>query len=151
MHWPCQLGKENFKSHLGTIRNLKEATESGQDALTTWQAMREARCVMDTCIVASYHWANGRLFGRCSFFQRFQFSPLTLASKKFLAPLTPSVETSISDRRAKAWRPLSSSNSPAAALRKIRRNWNVEKDTQMYNELQLSRIPGQWLIRKTWC
>lgn len=52
---------------------------------------------------------------------------LTLASKKSLAPMTPSVETLISDNRAKAIRPLSSCNSPAAALRKIKRNCNREK------------------------
>lgn len=47
---------------------------------------------------------------------------LTLASKKVLAPLTPSVETSISERRARAQRPLSSASSPAAAFLKISRN-----------------------------
>lgn len=47
---------------------------------------------------------------------------LTLASKKFLAPFTPSVETSISESRARACSPLSSCSSPAAALRKISRN-----------------------------
>lgn len=47
---------------------------------------------------------------------------LTLASKKLLAPFTPSVETSISESRARACSPLSSCSSPAAALRKISRN-----------------------------
>lgn len=51
---------------------------------------------------------------------------LTLASKKLLAPLTPSVETSISERRASTWSPLSSCSSPAAALRNIRRNCSGE-------------------------
>lgn len=46
----------------------------------------------------------------------------TLASKKSLAPITPWVETSISDSLANASRPLSSCSSPAAALRKINRN-----------------------------
>lgn len=50
----------------------------------------------------------------------------TLASKKSLAPMTPSVETLISDSRAKAIRPLSSCNSPAAARWKISRNCNTE-------------------------
>lgn len=46
----------------------------------------------------------------------------TLASKKFLAPLTPSMDTSISESFARVNRPLSSSSSPAAALWKISRN-----------------------------
>lgn len=46
----------------------------------------------------------------------------TLASKKSLAPMTPSVDTLISDSLASAIRPLSSCSSPAAALRKISRN-----------------------------
>ena len=54
---------------------------------------------------------------------------LTLASKKLLAPLTPSVDTSISERRASTCSPLSSSSSPAAALRKIRRNCGRENRT----------------------
>lgn len=52
---------------------------------------------------------------------------LTLASKKLLAPLTPSVDTSISERRASTCSPLSSCSSPAAALRKIRRNCRGEE------------------------
>jgi len=54
---------------------------------------------------------------------------LTLASKKLLAPLTPSVDTSISERRASTCSPLSSCSSPAAALRKIRRNCGRENRT----------------------
>lgn len=46
----------------------------------------------------------------------------TLASKKFLAPLTPSRATSISDSFARAVSPLSSCSSPAAALWKMSRN-----------------------------
>lgn len=59
---------------------------------------------------------------------------LTLASKKLLAPLTPSVETSISERRASTCSPLSSCSSPAAALRKIRRNCSREKSMECQGE-----------------
>lgn len=51
----------------------------------------------------------------------------TLASKKSLAPITPSVDTLISDSLASAIRPLSSCSSPAAALRKISRNYRKER------------------------
>lgn len=46
----------------------------------------------------------------------------TLASKKDLAPLTPSEDTSISKSPASAHSPLSAS-SPAAAFLKMSRNW----------------------------
>uniref|UniRef100_A0A5F8H8S8 DNA-directed RNA polymerase III subunit RPC9 n=1 Tax=Monodelphis domestica TaxID=13616 RepID=A0A5F8H8S8_MONDO len=46
----------------------------------------------------------------------------TLASKKFLAPFTPSMATSISESLARDIKPLSSSSSPEAALRKISKN-----------------------------
>lgn len=69
---------------------------------------------------------------------------LTLASKKLLAPFTPSVETSISERRASTWSPLSSCSSPAAALRKIRRNCR-ERGTRCWEGgrgVESCRTPG---------
>lgn len=64
--------------------------------------------------------------------------PVTLASKKSLAPITPSVETLISDSLASAIRPLSSCSSPAAALRKISKNCRTETSTVTVEEHAVS-------------
>ena len=66
---------------------------------------------------------------------------LTLASKKLLAPLTPSVETSISESRASTCSPLSSCSSPAAALRKISRNCSREKSRGCQSDSKRAQYP----------
>jgi len=63
-----------------------------------------------------------RYKGELNYMKKYKLYKNTLASKKLLAPITPSVETLISDNLARAMRPLSSCNSPAAALWKISRN-----------------------------
>lgn len=70
-------------------------------------------------------------------FSCFSVPHRTLASKKFLAPLTPSMETSISESFARVNRPLSSSSSPAAALWKISKNQQYrEKTLKLFTEAQ---------------
>lgn len=61
---------------------------------------------------------------------------LTLASKKSLAPLTPSWETSISESFARAISPLSSCSSPAAALWKMSRNYKGKVDESQRRPLR---------------
>lgn len=74
---------------------------------------------------------------------------LTLASKKVLAPLTPSVETSISERRARAQRPLSSASSPAAAFLKISRNCGRQEQQTDTDRTGTSILTFNLILKKT--
>lgn len=92
-------------------------------ALVCWLSHRKALAIAQQNLKGkiNYSWvAEPQL--QLSFFSYFSVPHHTLASKKFLAPLTPSMDTSISESFARVNRPLSSSSSPAAALWKISRN-----------------------------
>ena len=82
--------------------------------------------------VSKYNSVCGSAWARVGVCRDVRVCGRTFASKKDLAPFTPSVDTSISERSARTCKPLPSASSPAAAFRKISRNWTERRKSLVH-------------------